>query len=277
VSYILEALRKMERQRRHESEPESWVEDVSAESDEERIRGKSPGLMIIAVSIFFGICGVVTGILLYQGNDVPRPSEKVAAQTKPLPQSTAPSSVGQDDRNGGRTTPIPLPRQGEPKKEKGSLPPPRGVTLSAIKASQPKPSPLFGKEAAKDPALPPILSDDVAAEKPPAVKEVIPKPVPNEKEDVMEGAVVLKSNAPLPPKISEEPLSDRAIDLTRKYRLSSTGEVHDRKYATIERNDYFIGDNFMGMVISDIQRDRVYLRKDGSSQRYVIIFRYFKE
>ena len=270
MSYILEALRKMERHRRHESEPESWVEDVSAEPEEGRTGRKSPGLIIIVVSIFFGICGVLTGMLLYQGDDVPGPGEKIAAQTKPSSQSTAPSSIDQDDRNGGRTTPIPLPR--EP--EKGSLPPPRGVTLSAIKDAQPTPSPPAKREAAKDPALPPVLSDDVSGKQEINAQKDVQDPLPEKKEGVMEGAVLLKSDSPLPEKINEEPAKDRAIDLSRKYKLTSTGEVNDRKYATIERDDYFIGDNFVGMVISDIQRDRVYLRKDGSSQRYVIIFRY---
>ena len=166
---------------------------------------------------------------------------------------------------------------GEPKKEKGTLPTPRGVTLSAIKDSQPTPSPPPKREAAKDPALPPILSDDVGGQQEINTKKDVQDPLSEKKEGVMEGAVLLKSDAPLPEKINEEPAKDRPIDLSRKYKLTSTGEVNDRKYATIERDDYFIGDKFMGMVISDIRRDRVYLRKDGSSQRYVIIFRYFKE
>ena len=272
MSYILEALRKMERHRRHESEPESWVEDVSAEPEEGRTGRKSPGLIIIVVSIFFGICGVLTGMLLYQGDDVPRPGEKIAAQTKPFPQplKTAPQAAGQDERNSDKTAPLPLPRESQ----KGLLPTPRGVTLSAIKDSQPTPTPPPKREAAKDPALPPILSDDVGGRQEINAQKDVQDPLPEKKEDVMEGAVLLKSDAPLPEKAFEEPAKDRPIDLSRKYKLTSTGEVNDRKYATIERDDYFIGDNFGGMVISDIQRDRVYLSKDGSSQRYVIIFRY---
>ena len=276
MSYILEALRKMERQRRHESEPESWVEDVSAEPEEGRTGRKSPGLIIIAVSIFFGICGVLTGMLLYQGDDVPGPGEKVAAQTKPLPQppKIATTSIDQDDGNGDRTKPSQSSR--EPKKEKGPAPIPKGVTLSAIKASQPTPSPPPKREAEKAPSLPPILSDDVGGKQEINAQKDVQDPLPEKKKGVMEGAVLLKSGSPLPEKINEEPAKDRAIDLSRKYKLTSTGEVNDRKYATIERDDYFIGDNFMGMVISDIQRDRVYLSKDGSSQKYVIIFRYMQ-
>ena len=64
------------------------------------------------------------------------------------------------------------------------------------------------------------------------------------------------------------------IDLTDRYRLTSTGVVDKRKYATIDRQDFFKGDIFKGMLIVDIEKDRVYLMGEKSRQRYVIVFRY---
>jgi hypothetical protein len=261
VSYILEALRKMERQRRHESGSESWVEDVSSEPEEERSRRSRAGLVIITVSIFFGICGVLAGILLYQESDAPTP--KVTAQSRPRPQ---------------RAGPIPTDSSPQPDTQQAgaALPQPKGVTLSAIREVQPAPPrPAAVREMEKDAALPPILSDDAGGIRDMDIPKAVQDTVPKDKEGAMEGgAVLLKSDAQLPEKRQEEPAGGRDIDLTRMYRLTSTGEVDDRKYATIESKDYFVGDHFMGMVVSDIRRDRVYLSKEGSSQRYVIIFRY---
>jgi hypothetical protein len=72
--------------------------------------------------------------------------------------------------------------------------------------------------------------------------------------------------APLP--------QEKEIVLTGRYRLSSTGEVNQKKYATLDRKDYSVGEEFMGMVLTAIERDRVHLKGKTDGQRYVIRFGY---
>jgi hypothetical protein len=273
VSYILEALRKMERQRRHESDTESWVEDVSAEPEEERDGRKGPGFIIIGVSIFFGICGVLTGVLLYQGDSASDQGGKVTVNTAPSATSekAKPTPGNRKEKAEVNGQPTPLPRHEEGKK--GQQAKPKGVTLSAIKEAQPPPT-LPAKVAKGQPTLPPVIPEDAPQKRAIDTVKDAQIPKPEKKEDVMAGTVLIKPEVPPPEKKQEDPAERPSIDLTRQYKLTSTGEVNDRKYATIESNDYFIGDAFMGMTVSDIQRDRVYLKKEGSSRRYVIIFRY---
>ncbi|MEW6667846.1 MAG: hypothetical protein AB1512_21765 [Thermodesulfobacteriota bacterium] len=50
--------------------------------------------------------------------------------------------------------------------------------------------------------------------------------------------------------------------------------MNQKKYATLDRNDYSVGDEFMGMVLTAIERDRVHLKGKADGQRYVIRFGY---
>jgi hypothetical protein len=104
-------------------------------------------------------------------------------------------------------------------------------------------------------------------EKPPSPKVEVPAPA---KEKAPSQKVEIPAPTAPPPQARQE----RVIDLTDRHRLTSTGSVKERKYATIDRNDYFIGDEFKGMVVTAIEKDRVQLRGKGDGQRYVIIFRY---
>ena len=283
MSYILEALRKMERQRRTESEGDSWVRDLSALPEEERTRHRNPGFIVIVASLVFGVCGLLTGVLLYQGNDASERAEPAPARheqgLQPRPVQTPIQNPSISEDTGPKDT------GGTPSTASAPPAPPQGVTLSAVKASLPASlkATAAGKEKVMGTreALPPILPDDVEEAEGMEAAGSARKGLSDKSEtgeDAMEGTVVLKKDAPLVPPLSptasKGSSGDRVIDLTQRYRLTSTGEVNARKYATIERNDYFIGDAFMGMTVSDIHRDRVYLRGKDPSRQYVIIFRY---
>jgi len=223
MSYILEALRKMERQTRRDSQPESWVDDLSAPSDEEKIGDKRTSKLLVAVSIFFGASGIITGLLFYEGNQAVEKNQNPIIQSKPVldsPKSAPPEA----SRN--------LNKKPE------SVPPPwaKGVTLSEIRT----------KLTVKDKG---------------ANKEKL-------------GLIDIEKSKSVPTAVPKLPRHRTEIDLTNSYRLTSTGEMNNRKYATIERNDYYIGDEFRGMIITDINKDRVRLKGKESGQPYVIIFRY---
>jgi hypothetical protein len=66
------------------------------------------------------------------------------------------------------------------------------------------------------------------------------------------------------------------IDLTDTYKLTSTGMVEDRAYATIDRQTYHTGDCLSGMVITAIKSDRVYLEERRDGRRFIIVFPYKK-
>ena len=79
------------------------------------------------------------------------------------------------------------------------------------------------------------------------------------------------------PKIKKkEEVKKRRIDLTQKYKLTSTGHTNGRKHATIDKKTCRIGEKFMGMIITDIQKDSVHLKDKSTDERYVIVFRYAK-
>jgi len=299
MSYILEALRKMERQRRSESEGDSWVEDLSALPEGEHTRKRNPGFIVIVASIVFGVCGLLTGVILYHGNGNPEKADSAVVkpvggdqtlgkQVQPEPSKTVQRKTAQTQTEQLQTAQAKAKENSLPKDAKETPPapestpsPPQGITLSALKASLPVSSKAPGPGIEKGQGrtgepLPPILSDDADGPEGADTEKTARKAVPGGEADTMSGMVTLKSDAPPPltQGVSEGSSTDRVIDLTQRYRLSSTGEVENRKYATIERNDYFIGDTFMGMTVSDIQRDRVYLRGKDPSRQYVIIFRY---
>lgn len=223
MSYILEALRKMERQTRKDSQPESWVDDLSVESEEERAVFRGPNRLLVVVSIFFGASGILTGLLFYEGKQGMEKNQNSIIQTKPAldnPKS-APPKASRDLNK--------IPE---------SVPPPqaKGVTLSEIRTR--------------------LTVEEKEANK--------------EKLELID----LEKGTPVPKALHKLPKHKTAIDLTNSYRLTSTGAMNNRKYATIERHDYYIGDEFMDMVIKDIKKDRVHLKGKENDQTYVIIFRY---
>ena len=223
MSYILEALRKMERQTRKDSQSESWVDDLSVESEGERAAVRGPNRLLMAASIFFGVSGIITGLLLYEGKQAVEKNQNPIIQSKPVvnsPKSAPPKVTEYPNKVSGSVS-------------KASV---KGVTLAELNAK------LSAKSKKAD------------KENPSA-------------ENLERG----KSVPPPPPQI---PKSKTMIDLTNSYRLTSTGAMNNRKYATIERKDYYIGDEFMDMVITDIKRDRVHLKGKRNDQTYVIIFRY---
>lgn len=66
------------------------------------------------------------------------------------------------------------------------------------------------------------------------------------------------------------------IELTWLYRLTGVGRIGDHRIATINGQDYGVGDSLDGMVIGAIDSDRVMLKKDSKelgSVRYVLKFR----
>ena len=215
MSYILEALRKMEKQARRDSMAESsWVDDLAIPSDDEKIVGKRTSKLLVAVCIFFGTSGILTGLLFYEGNQPLEKNQPSKLQSKSVvdsPKSVPPKAPENLNKIPGYVSTAPI----------------KGVTLSELRSKLH----VEDKEANKE---------------------------------------NLRINS-TPPQVSK---LKKVIDLTNSYKLTSTGEINNRKYATIERNNYHIGDDFKGMTITDIDKDRVRLKGKQSEQSYVIIFRY---
>jgi len=213
MSYILEALRKMERQKRKESRSDSLMDDITVDFEEEKEGWKNPGLLLIVASIFFGISGVVLGLLFYQGEEALEKDFSAAMEsTSTIEKAEEPSShsvKGTIVKSQSIQKETSLPKDETPA-------PIKSVTLSDITSSLPR----------------------------------------NQEKKKVEFE------------------QDRVIDLTETYRLTSTGKAGNRRYATIDRRDYYVGDDFMGMKITDIQKDRVHLREKASGQQYVIVFPY---
>ena len=231
MSYILEALRKMEQHKRRDSKSESWVDELSSESELEKTDSKRQNRLIVAVSIFFGVSGIITGFLFYHGNEVQEKNRTSFVQSEHAAEGLTTPPVARDTN----TTPSPVQNKKEPA-EKAFPSSLKGVTFSEIISN------LSMKEGAAD------------REKPP----------------------VKKTTRTLPSVSSLLPKQDTMIDLTGSYRLTSTGKANNRKYATIDRSDYYLGDEFKGMIITGIGKDRVHLKGKERGRRYVIIFRYKK-
>lgn len=232
MSYILEALRKMDKQRKQDSTEGSWVESLTAEPEEEKEETHRPMRWLLAASVFFGLAGIITGFALYHGSQTP--------EKGPV---SSPPARSQEAQAVEKAPPRP-----KPKVETQAL------TVSEIKAA------LVAKEEGQEGRKPkdaPVQkegSQEIKSHPEAEAKVIVPKMVPP------------APDAPLP--------QDKVMDLTSRYRLSSIGEVNQKKYATLDRKDYSVGDEFMGMVITAIERDRVHLKGKADGQRYVIRFGY---
>jgi hypothetical protein len=73
------------------------------------------------------------------------------------------------------------------------------------------------------------------------------------------------------PALSE---SQTTVDLTNRFKLSSTGTSAKGGYASIDGGTYYLGDEFEGMMIMEIRRDRVFLKEKNGWQQFKIVFRY---
>ncbi|MFC1825141.1 hypothetical protein ACFL9T_20705 [Thermodesulfobacteriota bacterium] len=233
MSYILEALKKMELQRKKDSHGESWVEALSDDQEEEKPHKSRLSRLIMSVSIFFGVGGMLTGLFLYHRIGVQKNSSNPIIQPKVVavkPQTAQNKSQSLDPKPASQPrVNAPLVATRRPSSEKAT-------TLASVVTRAPSPKKDHQREA------------------------------PDETE-------ILQPPSPAAPPLSR---NAKMIDLTNRYRLSSTGEIEDRKYATIERRDYQINDEFKGMIITDIGRDRVQLKAKENGQKFVIIFRYKK-
>ena len=78
---------------------------------------------------------------------------------------------------------------------------------------------------------------------------------------------------------AKEKLIRPEIDLTWDYKLSGIGRVGDKRYVTINSQDYDTGDKFNGMVIKKIESKRVYLEKETPNgiEKYQLKFRRSKK
>ena len=70
--------------------------------------------------------------------------------------------------------------------------------------------------------------------------------------------------------------SQKTVDLTNRFKLTSTGTNANGRYASIEGVTYYLGDEFVGMILIKIQSDRVFLKEKNGWQQFMIIFRYKK-
>lgn len=256
MSYILEALRKMEKQRKQDSIEGSWVESLTAELEGEKKETHRAMRWLVAASVFFGLAGIITGFVLYHDSRIPEKGpvplvQETKADPKPeRPQATTEQALGVPASPAGNQQTQAM------EKSPAALTRPN-VGLQALTLSEVRAARLAGEEAqdSKRPKGLTIPRDEGREiQSPREMEEVAPKRVP-------------------PAPESPQP-QDNVTDLTGRYRLSSTGEMNQKKYATLDRNDYSIGDEFMGMVITDIQRDRVHLKGKADGRRYVIRFGY---
>ncbi|MBW1799181.1 MAG: hypothetical protein JRJ85_00495 [Deltaproteobacteria bacterium] len=229
MSYILEALRKMERQRRKDDDAEAWVNELAAEPDEKSTFSKNPSRLLVAASIVFGASGILAGLIFYQDNSS---ADREKGQMNPSPVIT--DARKPPSRVGPQIAKPTLPAEDKEAPSEPESTASQGTTISQIKST------MASSEGAVEKRTP-TRGMNVSAAAP------IPRP-------------------------QQKPVD--IIDLTDRYRLTSTGAVDKRKYATIDRQDYFKGDIFKGMLIVDIKKDRVYLMGEKSKQRYVIVFRY---
>jgi hypothetical protein len=236
MSYILDALRKMERQKRRDSGTESWVDQLTGESDEEKSEAKGQGRLIVGVSIFFGVTGIIAALLFYFDTPVLEKEGSQAVQTGPVQAKTERAQQVSSDL---ATTAPASPRMEGLPKDQGPSPLKTEAGVKALTLSEIQ-SALAGKTEGAE----------------------------NEK------SLGAKSDPPLTTSLPSHPKQTGVIDLTARYRLTSTGNANDRRVATIDGKDVYTGDEFAGMVITEIERDRVHLKRKGDGQRYLIIFRY---
>jgi hypothetical protein len=213
MSYILEALRKMEKQRRQDRGEASWVETLTAKPEEEKGEIRGPVRRLVAASVFFGLAGIVAGSVLYFGSQ--------GSEREPLPAV---------QERGPAAPPRTVPQ---------AAPPPQAVQAPAREAAAPKPRP---KPETRALTVSEIKAARIARE---------------------------ESGEGKPESASRQ---EKVIDLTGRYRLSAIGEVNHKKYATLDRNDYSVGDEFTGMVLTAIEQDRVHLKGKADGQKYVIRF-----
>lgn len=255
MSYILDALGKMEKQKARDSEKESWVNDLSVDSEEDRKHHKRSSKVIVGVSIFFGICGIVGGLLLNSnGGNQERIAEEVILKEKPIlntepvmpDKRTGSTILGKDKINAEK--PISIAEAEKELKEKKDV-----ATIED-----------------QTPYQPPVIPGP----KPENIHEI--KATLSGRQDTKKKIIVQNKNRQ--DGIVEKPATkmQKMIDLTGRYRLTSTGKVDGKKYATIEGNDYFIGDSFKNMVVKDIGKDRVFFAGKEGNKDYIIIFRYRK-
>lgn len=69
------------------------------------------------------------------------------------------------------------------------------------------------------------------------------------------------------------------IDLTWVYKLSGIGRIGNKRYVTINSQDFNVGEDFEGMVIKKIDSNRVFLEKetDHGIEKYQLKFRRVKK
>ena len=218
----------MEGQSRRELQSESWIDNISAGFEEERDKSKSPGRFLVAVSIFFGVSGIIAGLLFFHKNYIP----------EPLPQF-----VLQSNRE---------------------IPGNNKSVVSNVKLISPKKN-LIGSARTLPPALKGVT-----------IFEIKNKAVKKKSTPTRGKQEFIKKENTLTTVSSRSQKQKKVIDLTNQYRLTSTGMTNSKKYVTIGGNDYYINEEFMEMTITDIGKDRVYLKGKGDGNRYVIIFRYRK-
>ena len=85
-----------------------------------------------------------------------------------------------------------------------------------------------------------------------------------------------KDSAGKTEKVLPFPESRKTVDLTNKFKLTSTGTSATGRYASIDGATYYLGDEFEGMILTKIQRDRVFLKEKNGWQQFKIVFRYKK-
>lgn len=260
MSYILEALKKMEAQRKGDNLPESWVDNLTVTPPKEKAGIINGSRLIVAVSILFGVCGISIGLLLFYTGQAPNKSLPVANPV--VPQSTK-KTIRAD------TPPSPVI---SPKYQTATTSETSSKDMALSTSGLLIPERPLKKDggAGKLPAMTKSFDN---------IRQLSEKEISNDnkKHGGIKKAAAVSTDLPVTSRPSPPELINlELIDLTNQYKLSSTGDTNGRKYATIEKNSYHIGDAFNGMIITGIKKDRVNLKGENDVRNYVIIFRYKK-
>ena len=327
MSYILEALEKMERQRVKHQGSGSWVNDLIKGTGKDSSTGGNRTRLAVACLVFFCLIGISAGLLIINRDNISKiegnttiyakadTAVRNIAQRKPvqnLEKKLTPESMA-DKENLKESLPAKNVDIAVATETPNILPMNKATDIDNI------PQQKSMTESDKNSSSAGIKTDNdnqkhaapveniklAVAKRQPDVDKYIPQresvkesannslSIPTTDKEVPESiapaksvklsAVVQQSSQASVQKKTDTAVTEsspaspevrKPVDLTERYKLSSTGKNDGGPYATIEGTAYNIGDRFGDLIITKIEKDRVYLKQKKNGQSYVIVFRY---
>lgn len=266
MSYIIEALKKMEQDKERAKRKDSWLHEndipIAAGSGQSTPKGR----WLIIGSLAIGLIGFAGGVMLWLDARADRtrlqaistqpvrpPASKSAKMTPPSAPPILPASPSvSDPAIQARPPATPLPAS-------------EAAPITPIETPVSENGALAGLESAPSGALKRNAPAGQASIMPAKIDADPPTSRTN-------GTSSIAARPAIAPKTAKtEPIP---IDLTAQYRLTSTGDDGGRPYATINGKMCYEGDLFMGMRVSKVETDRVFLVDKTGRRRYQIVFRY---